>query len=295
MKIGIDNYSYHRFFDEIYPGQPAPTERWNLSDFVDHILGMPDLSLVEGLSIETFFLPDDKKKVIRELSRLNLPLVFQWGHPNGFMDISFNQINEQIITSLELSSRFDCKIMRIVASSIKYINQPHQPQIDHALRCLEKILPLAQSYNVMLALENHGDFYLSEMQTILEKNSTPYLGTVIDTGNYIRINENPREAISIFGERVYLVHAKDLAILSGRSGNDPLFYGCVPAGMGMTDFSGIFDDLQQLAYSGFIFTEISRMHPLYELMGEIEMIRNDLHYLHALREERRSAHATSRK
>ena len=51
MKIGIDNYSYHRYFGEVYPGQDPPSEYWGISEFVDHILSIVDNSVVEGLSI----------------------------------------------------------------------------------------------------------------------------------------------------------------------------------------------------------------------------------------------------
>lgn len=295
VKIGIDNYSYHRYFNEIYPGQSSTNEVWNLADFVDHMLGLPDLALVEGLSIETCFLPTDERTIIAELSRLNLPIIFQLGHPNGFMDVPLEKVCEQTMRFLEHSRRFNSKIIRIVASSINYYNHPHEPQIRRTLKYLEKIIPFAESYDVKLAIENHGDFFLSEIQTIVQKCNTPYLGTVVDTGNYLRMNENPREAISIFGEKVYLVHAKDVAIMPGYSDDDPRRFGCVPAGMGDTDFPGIFNDLQSQDYDGMILIEISRMHPCYEQMGESEMIRKGLLYLHSLRDERRFSNETSRK
>jgi 3-oxoisoapionate decarboxylase len=293
MKIGIDNYSYHRYFNEIYPGQSTPPEQWNLSDFVNHILSLPELPLVEGLSIETCFLPNNERTIVTELSRLNIPFIFQWGHPNGFMDVSLEEASKQIVQFLELSRKFNSKLMRIVASSINYFDQPHEPQIQHALHYLDKILPLAESYDVKLALENHGDFLLPEIQTIIDKCDTPYLGAIIDTGNFIRMNEDPREAISLFSEKVYLVHAKDVAIMPGYSPNDPRRYGCVPAGKGETDFPGIFDELQEQSYEGMVLIEISRMHPHYDQRGEVEMIREGLHYLHSVRAGKRTTYATS--
>ena len=37
VKIGIDNYSYHRYFNEIYPGQAKPAELWDLKTKVCEI------------------------------------------------------------------------------------------------------------------------------------------------------------------------------------------------------------------------------------------------------------------
>ncbi|MBN1267921.1 MAG: sugar phosphate isomerase/epimerase [Anaerolineales bacterium] len=286
MKIGIDNYSYHRYFNEIYPGQSVPDGIWGLSDFVDHILNLPDIELVEGLSIETCFLPDDDKTILSQLSRLSIPLVFQWGHPDGFMGKTLKDVLEEMKRFLELNQRLGCEVLRIVVSSISYFEQPHGPQISRALDFLEKILPLAESHAVKIGLENHADLYLSEISSIIKEFDSPFLGAVLDTGNFVRLKNNPRKAISVFGEKVYLVHAKDVSIMPGYSPDDPQKYGCVPAGQGDIDFPGIFEDLRSISYDGMVLLEISRMHPDFEWMGEIKMLSRGLRYLHSLRAEK---------
>ena len=293
MNIGIDNYSYHRYFGEVYPGQPPPPQFWQLSDFVDHILNLPELPLVEGLSIETCFLPNDVDKTISELSRINIPFLFQWGHPDGFMNVPLRQVFSEIKKYFELSQWFHSNVLRIVASSIHYFSQPHQPQIEKAYKYLEKILPLAEEFNIKLALENHGDFYLHEIQRIIERFDTPYLGVVLDTGNFLRLNEQPLDVISIFGEKIYLVHIKDVSIMPGYAPDDPRRFGCVPAGEGITDFSAIFANLYMRSYQGMLLIEISRMHPQYEQAGEIAMIRTGLEYLHKMRAQVGYSHAAN--
>ena len=34
MKIGIDSYCFHRFFGEVYEGQPEPSAKMTMSDFL---------------------------------------------------------------------------------------------------------------------------------------------------------------------------------------------------------------------------------------------------------------------
>jgi sugar phosphate isomerase/epimerase len=285
MKIGIDNYTYHRYFGEIYPGQPTPEENWGLVDFTDHMLSLAYLDLIECLSIETCFINEDEKTIIKQLKRLNKPIYFAWGHPNGFMELELEATRKQFEFYFNLSQEFGANIMRIAGSSIKYHSEPHQPQIDKTKAYLEKLLPLAESNDIKLAIENHGDFFLRELDEIIQYFSTPYLGLTLDTGNFLRFDEDPVEAINNFGEKVYIVHAKDLALVNGDGENDPKRLGCVPSGTGIIDFSSIFQTLNSIAYTGPILIEVARMHPEYEAFGEPKMIEEGLPFLHQVRNE----------
>lgn len=285
FKLGVDTYSYHRFFGEVYPGQSEPGETWSLSEFVDHMLVLPNLEMIEGVAVETCFLPEDKNEVIRELSRLDKSIIFAWGHPDGFVDATLAEVLDDIEKHLNLSQVFEAKVMRIVGSSINYFDQPHRPQIEQTLAYLEEIVPLAEKYDIRLAIENHGDFYMHELREIIETVDSPYLGLTLDTGNFLRLNERPLQAIEQFTEKVYIVHAKDVALMSGYKEDDPRRLGCVPAGKGLTDFGAIFDSLIQIDYQGMVLIEISRMHPDYEAGGETAMIAEGLNYLRGLRQE----------
>jgi sugar phosphate isomerase/epimerase len=291
MKIGIDNYSYHRYFGEVYPGQSRLTEQWDLVDFVDHILSSPSLPLVEGMAIETCFLPEDDHTVLRQLSRLPMPLMFSWGHPNGFMDIPLQQALSEIERFLELSLRFNSNVMRITGSSIQYFYEPHSPQIERVKAYLDQALPLTQGYGVRLALENHGDFHLHEFVEIFDHFDSPHLGWALDTGNFLRLNEDPLQVVQHPSTRVFVVHAKDVAPITGFDGDDPLRLGCVPAGLGITEFKPILSALLTQNYRGPILIEISRMHPDYDAAGEIDMISKGLEYLHNLRSQIGENHA----
>lgn len=293
MKLGIDNYSYHRYFGEVYAGQQDPGETWSIGDFVNHLLAYPNLELVESVSIETCFLSEDIDEVVNQLSKINLPVLFAWGHPDGFMGRKLDDVLAEIDLYLSLSNTFGAETLRIVGSSINYFDQPHRPQIDLTLAYLEKILPLAEKYGVKLSLENHGDFYMHELLEIIGKVDSPILGLTLDTGNFLRLKEDPGEAVRRFDRRVYIVHAKDVALMLGYDDEDPRRLGCVPAGEGITDFRGIFKELQQVDFQGPALIEISRMHPHYEAAGETAMIQSGLAYLHRIRQETEARNETS--
>lgn len=281
MKIGLDHYSYHRYFGDIYGAHGDPGETWTLEDFIDHIRTLP----YECAAFETCFLPPSKRELMNAVRKLDREVSFAWGHPHGFMEVSEEAAIAEIEKYLRLSRDFGGQVLRIAGSSIAYFNQPHRPQIDLTLRRLEKILPLAEKYQVRLAIENHGDFFLPELEEILITLDTDFLGMTLDTGNLLRFKEDPVEAIHKLGSKIYLVHAKDLAPMGGFSPNDPLRLACVPAGRGITDFPGIFRMLKSQNYQGMVLIEISGVHPDFAEVHETDMIREGLLYLLSLREQ----------
>ena len=280
MKIGIDSYCYHRFFGEIYPGQPDPGVRWDLTDFTDHVRSLP----AEALALETCFLPDRDEQIIRCAERFDADLMFAWGHPDGFMGTGEEEAIGQIRRFLELSARLGIGVMRIAGSSIKHFQEPHEPQIELTLKRLERVVPMAEAHGVKLALENHCDFFMPEILKILETIDSPFLGVCLDTGNCLRLRENPAEAVRRFGKKVFAMHAKDLAPLPDAKPDDPLGLACVPAGLGITDFEALLHALHGIDYAGMLLIEISRLHPDYVDAGETSVIEKGLNYLRRLRD-----------
>jgi len=281
MKIGIDSYCYHRYFGEIYSGQKDPGIRWDLKAFLKHISGMP----LEALALETCFLPSQEKEILACVSSLDLDVTFAWGHPDGFMGTneaeSLSDIKKYMMVSKEVGSH----VMRITGSSISYFSKPHRPQIELSVKCLKKLVPLAETLSIKLAIENHGDFFLHELLEIVERIDSPFLGITLDTGNCLRLKENPVDAIRLFKERIFIIHAKDLAPIEEQITDEPLTLACVPAGQGITDFKGIVHELHRFHFTGNILIEISRLHPDFENLGETSVIEMGLAHLLTLRRE----------
>ena len=96
MKIGIDNYSYHRYFGEIYNGQRKPCYKWNLQDFMHHV---NDNHIdIDAISFETCFITlQERKELLSILKDVDYEVIFAWGHPNGFMDVNSNDATKEII------------------------------------------------------------------------------------------------------------------------------------------------------------------------------------------------------
>lgn len=75
---------------------------------------------------------------------------------------------------------------------------------------------LVEEYGVRIAIHNHGpgaryDKISDTLNAI--KNHHEFIGACVDTGHYIRSNEDPVAAVEAFGKRTYSVHLKDVKTL----------------------------------------------------------------------------------
>lgn len=80
MQIGVDSYSYHRYFGDLRPGEvPRAGPRWPLSP--EPVLAHAAELGVEYVFLETCFLPApddlDPAELIGKVDRVG----FSWGHP----------------------------------------------------------------------------------------------------------------------------------------------------------------------------------------------------------------------
>lgn len=72
---------------------------------------------------------------------------------------------------------------------------------------------LVAEYDIAIAIHNHGPGHrydkISDVVDMV-KNRHPKIGACVDTGHYLRSDENPVDAIERLGKRVFGVHLKDV-------------------------------------------------------------------------------------
>jgi inosose dehydratase len=71
---------------------------------------------------------------------------------------------------------------------------------------------MVEEYEIPIAIHNHGPGALyDKIDDVVEvvHDRHPLIGACVDTGHYIRSDEDPVEAIEKFGKRVFGVHLKD--------------------------------------------------------------------------------------
>ena len=83
MKVGVDSYSYHRLYGEIYPNQVDPGRRWDFAQCIEETVRVGGA----GISLETCFMPrfdaDYLAQLKDALDANNLERMVAWGHPDG--------------------------------------------------------------------------------------------------------------------------------------------------------------------------------------------------------------------
>jgi sugar phosphate isomerase/epimerase len=263
MKVGIDSYSYHRFFGEVYPQQTPPPSRMTLEQFLQraHEIG------AEGVSLESCFLPSVDEEYLRSLRRLldqyHLERVYAWGHPRGLEAGKNERAFQEMLASFRYADLLGAKVMRVVSSSRIYRAEPHGPQLERLKEWYRQAVPVAERYGIRFAVENHMDYTTDELLGLLEAVGSPSMGITFDFGNFVRLGEDPVEAMRKLGPFVYATHVKDLQVNPGVPPEEWYAYASVPIGDGLLDVPRLLQMLKDAGYTGLLAVEIDFLHPAY--------------------------------
>jgi sugar phosphate isomerase/epimerase len=263
VKVGIDSYCYHRFFGEVYPQQPPPPRRLSLEDFLSRARELE----VDGVSLESCFFPRFDSSYLAGiknlLDRFGLDRVYAWGHPDGLEGGRNERAYEDMVSSIERASAIGADVMRVVGSSLMFRNQPHQPQLERLTRMFSDAVKVAEKSGVRLAVENHIDFNSDEMLSLITAVDSPFLGINFDTGNFVRLLDDPIKGMEKLAKHVYATHIKDLKPQKGVAADEWYFFSCTPVGDGIVDNLQLARLLARAGYQGFLAVEIDFLHPDY--------------------------------
>jgi len=263
MKVGIDSYCYHRFFGEVYPEQVEPSKKMSLEDFLKRAIELE----VDGVSLESCFVPRFDREYLAGIRRIldenNLDRVWAWGHPEGLEGGENIEALDDLIKNIEYAADIDAKVMRVVGSSLTHRFEPHGPQIDRLSKMFSKAAPVAEKNNVRLAVENHMDFDSDEMLTLIRNVDSSHLGINFDTGNFLRLLDDPIKGMEKLAKHVYSTHVKDLLPRKGVAADEWYFFSCTPVGDGLVDNQRLAQILKENGYEGFLAVEIDFLHPDY--------------------------------
>lgn len=263
MKTAIDSYCYHRFFGEVYPQQTPPSKSMTVEDFLRraHELG------VDGVSLESCFLPSLDAAYLADLRALldeyAFDRVFAWGHPDGLEGGVNRHAYQEMIGCLEAARILGAPVMRVVGSSLMFRNQPHQPQLERLTAMFREGVRVAADYGIRMAVENHIDFTADEMLQLLDAVGSPWLGINFDTGNFLRLLDDPIRGMEKLARYVYATHIKDLKPCRGVPADAWYFFSSTPVGDGLVDNEKLVRKLAEAGYDGLLAVEIDFLHPDY--------------------------------
>jgi len=261
MKVGIDSYCYHRFFGEVYPGQQKPAKNWTVEDFLARSKELG----VDGVSLESCFFPsfDDAFFVDlkAQLDEYGFDRVYAWGHPDGLHRGQDEGEFKDMLLSIPRAKMIGADVMRVCGSGFTYRNEPHGPQIDALTVQFREAMKVADDYGVKLAIENHIDYTADEIYELIERVGSPNFGVNFDTGNFLRLLDDPIAGMEKLAPHVFATHIKDLTVNPQARPTDWFFFSGVPVGRGLIDNMKLAELLKKHNYQGFLAVEIDHPHP----------------------------------
>lgn len=260
MKIGIDSYCYHRFFGEVYPDQQPPAKKWTMQDFLKRAKELD----VDGVSLESCFFPTQDlgwlKNLKAQLDDYGFDRVYAWGHPDGLERGMNHAAYKEMVESVPRAKAIGADVMRVVGSSLMFRHEPHGPQIQALVAMFKEAIKVAKDYDIKMAVENHIDFTADEIMQLLEGVGSEYLGLNFDTGNFLRLLDDPIKGMEKLAPYVYATHVKDLMPDKNASPLDWFFFAGVPVGRGLINNQRLAELLHKAGFKGFLAVEIDHPH-----------------------------------
>jgi sugar phosphate isomerase/epimerase len=260
MKIGIDSYCYHRFFGEVYPDQESPKKCMTMEDFLNRAKELD----VDAVSLESCFFSSFEPSYLNELKgqldEFGFDRVFAWGHPDGLERGQNPVAFEEMKKLIPCTRMIGADVMRIVGSSLMFRHEEHAPQIKAIINQCKEAVKIAEDNGVKLAIENHIDFTAVEILQIVEEVASQNFGVNFDTGNFLRLLDDPIAGMEKLAPYVFATHIKDLMVDQTAVPTDWFFFAGVPVGLGLIDNQRLAEILAKHHYKGFLAVEIDHPH-----------------------------------
>jgi len=287
LKVGIDSYCYHRYFGEIYDIQPKTDTKWTYEKFISRARELN----VDGVNLETCFLPSIEDYYILRLKKLlddyKMERVLAWGHPDGLEAGRNKKAIDDLKRYFKPAKTIGTNILRIVGSSLMFRDQPHEPQLKKLAKILREAAEEAESYDITLAYENHIDYTSDEIVGLIEKVGSENLRVNLDTGNALRMFEDPVEASKKLAQYTVATHVKDISPIKYNkfystrgTPKDWFFWASVPVGDGIVDIPAIAQILKDSGYKGVLAVEIDCLKEGYD--DEDKAVEKSVKYLRSL-------------
>jgi len=219
----------------------------------------------QGVSLESCFFPSFEDSYLQELrSQLDeygFDRVYAWGHPDGLERGKNEAAFKDLLQSIPRAVTIGAKVMRVVGSSKMFLREPHGPQIEALTAQFRQAVKVAQEHGVKLAVENHIDFTADEIMQLVEGVGSENFGVNFDTGNFLRLLDDPIAGMEKLAPYVFSTHIKDLKVDPRAKPTDWFFFSGVPVGFGLVDNKKLVKLLKDHNYQGFLAVEIDMPHP----------------------------------
>ena len=276
MKLGIDSYSFHRFFGETTKWEEPLNEQWSLQEFLNFV---EEQHLLLA-SLETVYLKPQTENIEEILSNwLKPPLrevVFTWGHPNGFDGGKKPEMLLDALQFLQIARSVGVNQMRIVCGNHWNFSTDPTERFELLQPLVAELLKEATQSGILLSIENHADFPVRTLMEFIESFDSPNLGLCLDLGNAIRVGD---DAEAVLGEldlkKVFMIQVKDVRRIEGHEAPTG-WWPTVLYGSGDVHLEKCIQVLKRRGYRNLVIVELSN---LYTDLKEVEVAKQAIAFL----------------
>jgi 3-oxoisoapionate decarboxylase len=260
MKIGLVSYTYHRFLGDPYlEVQKDPGVRWTMFDVIRKAGEMR----FDGIVLDTNLMPPlDRpyiKQLVHALDEAKLERALSWGSPNGLNTGKSPEAVDDLLRHIELMDALGTNILRICGGSKRTAHEPHGPALERLARVItDRCIRPAEKAGVVLAFENHWDYTADEVLSLLKTVDSPWLRVTYDSGNALRVGDDPVEAARKLAPYTDCTNLKDIGYPITDATDWRAGFPCVPFGRGRIDVAEICQILEDAGSQGLFALEMDR-------------------------------------
>ena len=262
MRVGIDTYSYHRFFGEIREGEEDPGTRWTTWDFLSRAAELG----VDGVSLETCYLDlddlDFRERLALTVDDADLEAVLAWGHPGGLEMGTSQERLEDLLRVIDIAAAMGVPLVRMVVGTFTHWGkEPPHVSVERLVPRVRAACRHAGDAGVRLSIETHTALPVEALADLVRRVEAPNLGVVLDTANVVRVGSDLLEASRLLAGFTDMVHMKDLDLLEADLGDPGGWWPCTSLGAGDLDLQGVLAELRSAGFDGLACVELATLPP----------------------------------
>lgn len=260
-RIGVDTYAYHRLLGDVREGELPPRDRlpsWFAAveeaaaagaDVVAIQTHSTTLADAERRLADRAAAPENARQqgphgglgTIWNPSRI----CFSWGHPAGLEFGRSAAAEADARRWLAVAARLGHDRMRIVVGHRDLVRDPAgDGDLQAAIPAVARLVALAESAGVVLAVENHADLRAAQLARLVDDIGSPRLGVCFDTANAVRVGDDVLAAAAMLAPWTVMAHVKDVGSQGWRDRSGPV---SVPLASGSLPVRQVVDMLRPTA------------------------------------------------
>ena len=174
-------------------------------------------------------------------------------------------------------------ILRIVGGSKRTAQEPHGPALERiATVIIQHCLRPAERAGVVLAFENHWDYTADEVLGLIRRVDSPWLKVTFDSGNALRVGDDPVEAARKLAPYIVCTNLKDIGEPTAGATDWRAEFPCVPLGRGRINHAAICRIMEEAHSPALHALEMDR--PREDCLDEDAYARECAGYLRGVRD-----------